>query len=75
MSRILAVLFVVMFPLVFAVEARAQVHSPAAKMSSDNGQCPIGSCAMDGSAFAKHRKYCSPANCLNNRFKRKQTQR
>ncbi|MBB4261781.1 putative low-complexity protein [Bradyrhizobium sp. CIR48] len=74
MSRIFAVLLVVMCSLVLAVEARAQVHSPAAKMSSDSGQCPTGSCAMDGSAFAKHRKYCSPANCLNNRFKRKQTQ-
>ncbi|MGY3031194.1 putative low-complexity protein [Bradyrhizobium sp. USDA 4354] len=75
MSRILAVALIVMSPLVLAVEARSQGHSPAAKMSSDNGQCPTGSCAMDGSAFAKHRKYCSPANCLNNRFNKKQTQR
>ncbi|MFK4505694.1 hypothetical protein IQ17_04760 [Bradyrhizobium daqingense] len=75
MPRIFAVVLIVMFPLVLAGEASSQGHSPAAKMSSDNGQCPTGSCAMDGSAFAKHRKYCSPANCLNKRFNKKQTQR
>lgn len=75
MSRIIAAVIVMTFPLVLAGEARSQMHSPAAKMSSDNGQCPTGSCAKDGTAYAKHRKYCSPANCLNNRFNKKQTQR
>jgi len=74
MLRIFAVVMIVMFPLGLAGEARSQGHSPTAKMSSDNGQCPTGSCAMDGSAFAKHRRYCSPANCLKNRFNKKQTQ-
>ena len=76
MPRIFAVVLVVMFPLVLAGEARSQgQHSTAAKMSADSGQCPTGKCAMDGTSFAKHLRFCSAANCLKNRFGKQQTQR
>lgn len=79
MLRISAILLVSTVPLLFAGEARSQGgshgHSAAAKMSAQSGQCPTGTCAKDGTSFARYLKFCSAANCLNNRFNKKQTQR
>lgn len=76
MARIFVILTIVLVQPLFALEARSQgMHSPAAKMSAQSGTCPTGSCAKDGSSYARYLKFCSPANCLQNRHGKKQTQR